>query len=478
MSSYKRGSAASTSETPVSRRLVTAVMMGTLLNPLNSSMIAVALALLQSDFKVSVTTASWLISGFYLAAAVGQPLMGRLSDQFGPRRIFCISLVLVGLVGALAPLSPSFAWLVAFRVLQAFGTSGAFPAGLAMIRRNASDPNGRPPATALGAISVASSVSAALGPVLGGALVAVAGWPAIFLVNVPVTAVGFVISLRWLPGDSSRKDTTASASELPIPTGLYVLKMVDLPGIVLFSATLASLLFFLLSLSTGPIWALLPVAPVTAMLLALRELRVASPFFDLRMLAANLPLVGVFVQYAAVNLVFYSVFFSLPLWLEQARRFEPSEAGLLVLPIAGLGVLATPVAARLISRSGARPSLIIGALALTVGSLLLLLFRSTTPVVVILCVGAVLGVPNGFNNLGLQAALYEHTPVESTGAAGGLFQTFRYVGAILSTSIIGLVFSSKVTSGGLHAIALALAIISALILIASITTRQPQRNPV
>src|SRR5688500_12844149 len=90
------------------RRLVGAVLVGTLLNPLNSSMIAVALVLIQSDFRVSVATASWLLSGFALAAAVAQPVMGRCADLFGPRRIFCTGLLLVGVASVLAPLVPAF----------------------------------------------------------------------------------------------------------------------------------------------------------------------------------------------------------------------------------------------------------------------------------------------------------------------------------------------------------------------------------
>src|SRR5947209_12784557 len=114
--------------------LVVAIMSGTLLNPLNSSMIAVALISLQSAFSVSTATASWLISGFYLAAAIGMPVMGRLADLLGARRVFCAGLILVGLVGALAPLAPAFGFLVAFRIVQAFGTSAAYPAGLAILR--------------------------------------------------------------------------------------------------------------------------------------------------------------------------------------------------------------------------------------------------------------------------------------------------------------------------------------------------------
>jgi len=118
----------------VPRRLVGAVVLGTLLNPLNSSMIAVALTRIQRDFHVTVGEVTWLISGFFLAAAIGQPLMGRLADLFGPRRVFLTGLGLVFATGLLAPLVPGFAWLVVVRGLQALGTSAAYPAGLALIR--------------------------------------------------------------------------------------------------------------------------------------------------------------------------------------------------------------------------------------------------------------------------------------------------------------------------------------------------------
>jgi predicted MFS family arabinose efflux permease len=244
--------------------------------------------------------------------------------------------------------------------------------------------------------------------------------------------------------------------------------MVDVPGIVLFSGMLASLLAFLLSLASGPLWLLLPVALLAAVLLVLRERGVAEPFLNVRMLAANRPLIGVYAQFAGVNIVFYAVFFSMPLWLEQVRGFDSGMSGLLLLPIAGMGVLATPIAARLISKSGPGPALIIGTFALTVGSLLLLVFNAATPVIVILAVGVVLGIPNGFNNLGLQAALYEHAPARQMGAASGQFQIFRYVGVILATSLLG----TTITSDGLHIIAVILTIISVLLLLASIPTHR------
>src|SRR5579859_6943682 len=319
------------------KRLVSAVLAGTLLNPLNSSMITVALILIQTNFRISVTTASLLLSGFALAAAIAQPLMGRFSDLFGPRRVFCTGLLMVGIASAFAPFVSAFGWLITIRIVQALGTSAAYPAGLAIIR--AGDPQGQAPTGTLGAISITSSVSVALGPVLGGFLARLSGWPAIFLVNIPLVIVGLILALRWLPADSPPGLTTLGDSPSRLSVAHEVLRMVDVPGIVLFSGMLASLLVFLLSLASGPLWLLLPVALLAAVLLVLRERGVAEPFLNVRMLAANRPLIGIYAQFAGVNIVFYAVFFSMPLWLEQVRGFDSGMSGLLLLPIAGMGVL-------------------------------------------------------------------------------------------------------------------------------------------
>jgi len=85
-----------------------AILLGTVLNPINSSMIAVALVRIQDDFHVSVVSLSWLISSFYLVAAVGQSVLGRLADQFGPRRVQCTGFVLI--VVAIG-INAALAWL-------------------------------------------------------------------------------------------------------------------------------------------------------------------------------------------------------------------------------------------------------------------------------------------------------------------------------------------------------------------------------
>lgn len=439
---------------PVPRRLVGTVLLGTLLNPLNSSMIAVALVTLRDDFEVTLATASWLVSAFYLAAAVGQPTMGRIADLLGPRRVFCAGWVIVGVTGVLAPLSPSFGWLVAARAVQALGTSAAYPAGLAMIRRGTGNPTGPPPAAALGALAIAGSISAAAGPVLGGGLVALAGWQAIFLVNVVLAVIGLPLAVRFLPHD-------------PPPLGgpLQIARTIDWAGIVLFSGVLVGLLAVLLS---PQLWPLLTVVVLSAAGLVWRERRAATPIVDVAV-AGNRRIAAVFAQYAAVNIAFYGAFFGLPQWLEEVRDLEPQQAGLMMLPFAGLSIVITPLAARVITRRGYRLSLLVGAGTLTAAFAGLTLVSDTSPLWLVLLLTAALGLPNAFNNLGLQAALYERTPPEHTGAAGGLYQTFRYVGAILATALIGVFLGERATTDGLHEIAAAAALVGAVLVAVNAT---------
>lgn len=445
------------SPTRVPHRVLTAVLLGTVLNPINSSMIAVALVPIGRDFDVGVVSLSWLISSFYLVAAVGQSVLGRLADQFGPRRVQCAGFVLIVIAGVLGPLAPSFGWLIASRLLLAAGTSAGFPTGLTLLR-NATGGHAPPPGT-LAAITIAGSSSAALGPVIGGLLVALAGWEAIFLVNVVVGVVALPLSLRWLPRDPQHAGGVSFA---------VVRRLVDLPGIVAFATMLASLLALMLSLVGTPQWWLAPVALLGGAALWINDRRREDPFLDVRMLTENRALLGVCLQYLLVNFVAFGVFFSVPLWLEAVRGYDSGVAGLLVAPLAGVAVFATPLAARLIARRDERPALVAGACAMVAGALLLLLFEPSTPLVAIVAVTVVLGIPIGFNNLGLQSALYGASDPERTGAAAGMFQTFRFIGAVLATSLLGIVFADGIDSAGLHTMALVSACVSVVVLAGSL----------
>lgn len=440
------------------RRLVAGVVPGTLLNALNSSMIALALVPIERHYGTGLATATWLISGFYLAATVCLPLMGRLADRFGARRVFISGLLLVCVTSAAAPLAPNIWFLVAARVLLAVGTSVAFPAAMAVFR--ATLPGG-PPQTAMAAVATANSSSAAFGPVLGGILVSTWGWQAIWLVNIPVTLLGIVLAFSLLPAVPARPPPTRSS----LPAEL------DLPGIAAFVLALGSLVGFLLSLSHQPRWLFLPLALLSGTAFLRRERRAVTPFIDLAAIGGNRRLVGVFAQNTGVSVVFYMSFIGLPQWLQGARGEDAGLAGMIVLPLAGITVLVMPLVTRLLQTRGERVVLTTGSLLLLAGSTTLLLTDTSTPVWAVVTLAALLGLPNAFNNLGLQSLMYRAASDDHIGTASGLFQTFRFLGSITASATVGVAFGAGVTDDGLHTMAVTMVVLSASVAAANLLRR-------
>ncbi|MFP3465842.1 MFS transporter [Leifsonia sp. SIMBA_070] len=424
---------------------VGALSLGTLLNPLNSSMIAVALVPLQHDFGVDVTAVTWVITSFYLASAAGQPLMGRLADRFGPRRLFLFGMVVVALACAATPFSGSFVAVCAGRVALAIGTATAFPSAIAMLRPLAAQSGVGTPRL-LGRIQIANTSGAAIGPVLGGLLVTFLGWQAIFWVNVPLAVLTFFGVSLFAPRDAERERT---------PLGRTLAES-DIPGILLFIATLTSLLVFLLDLHPQPLWWLLPVCVIAAGLFVWRELRTAHPFLDLRLLAANRRLLMVYLCFAIFNVVYYSAFFGLPQYLQTHDGYSAGVAGLLMFPLAAVTIVVTPLAARAIESVGLRPTLISGAIALVIGAALLGVAALTPAPWAVLLLTAALGIPYCIVSIAMNQALYSSARPEDSGVAAGIFQTSRYVGAIVATTLLGLLFSGGTTaSSWLTAVAVA-----------------------
>lgn len=410
--------------------MIAALCTGTILSALNSGMVAVSLSTLRREFAVDVATVTWVISVFYLTSAVLQPLMGRLADRYGPRRVFAAGMWTIMLAGALGPFAPDLAWLCAVRVLLAIGTATAFPSAAAMLRAVAATSGGSAPKM-IARIQLIDTSSAAVGPVLGGLLIVAFGWEAIFWINVPLAAVALVSTAVLAPRDAPRE-------RVPLR---QTLRESDVPGILLFVVTIATLLVFLLELPDGPLWLLLPAAVGAGALFAWRELRTQAPFIDLRLLAANVPLIRVYALFVLANLVFYSALFGIPQYLEDHAGYRTDLVGALLLPLAAFNVVMTPFVERLIDRRGAQRTLVIGSAALVVATLPLPLLGASAAAPVVLAVTAAVGIPYVFVLISITQSLYVAAPPEHVGQAAGLFQTARSLGCIAASVVVGLAFS-------------------------------------
>ena len=453
----------SVSDQSRTRLAVAGLSLGTALNPLNSSMIAVALVVLRADFGLDVAAVTWVITSFYLSSAAGQPLMGRLADRFGPRRMFMLGMGLVAVTCSLSPFSPNFALLCVARAVMALGTATAYPSAVVMIgaiAHRANQESARP----LGNVQMANTSAAAVGPVVGGLLVGFVGWQALFLINVPLALAALLIVRRAAPADKARERGPLAG----------LLHDSDIPGILGFVGSLLLAMMALLDVAPGYRWWLLGAGTLIAALFVWRELRFSPPFLDLRLLGRNRPLMLVYLGFAVFSSVYYFVFFGLPQLLQEAGGYDPGLVGLLMLPLATMSVLATPWAVRAMGRWGVRRVLIAGVVLLATAAAFMWLLTNSLAIGLVLALTALMGVPYGVVSIASNQGMFVSTAPQERGVAAGMFQTCRYLGAITATVLIGVFAGGGVDQSSWGLMVVAMLVLSAVVFAVSLLWREQE----
>lgn len=435
------------------RRLIPPMVLGSVLNPVNSSMIAVALVPIGVAFGAPPSETVWLVSALYLATAVGQPVIGRLVDMYGPRRLYLAGTALVGVAGLLGALAPSLGVLIVARVLLGFGTSAAYPAAMRLTRGEAERTGQDSPAGVLTALAVANQTVAVVGPALGGLLIGLGGWRAVFTVNVPLSAACLVLGALRLPRSETRR------------------RGLDVPGMALFAVLLVALMLFLTQ-PRADRWYLPVLSAAAATGFALRELRVPDPFVDLRVLGGNGPLLATYLRQLLGYTTAYAFMYGYTQWLEQGRGLGPSTAGLALLPLSAAALTASALTGR---REAVRAKLITGSVLQLAGCAALLLVGDRSPLWLLLGVGVLLGVPQGLIGLATQTALYRQADPERIASAAGLLRTFMYLGALGASAATAAFYPHRADTAGLHALALFMLAGSALLLATTLPDRSLRR---
>jgi MFS family permease len=423
------------------RRLIVPMIVGAIFNPINSSIIAVSLVPIGHAFGQPVSRTAWLVSALYLATAIGQPVVGRLVDTFGPRPLYLGGSALMTLGGLLGTLAPSFGVLIAARVLLGFGTCSGYPAAMYLIRSEARRTGQESPAGVLTTLSISTSTIAVIGPSLGGLLIAIGGWRSTIAINIPLGLLGIALGLTLLPRHAK------AADDEPRPQDGF-----DLPGVALFAAALTTLLLFLMNIDVDHTY-LLVAALVLGGAFALRELRVThtDPFIDLRVLSGNTPLIATYARTILTMIISYAFLYGFTQWLEDGRGLSASAAGLILLPMFGTGIVVAAVTGR---RQAVRGKLVAGGLGQLIAIILLLALNAHSPLWLPVLIAIVLGVPQGLNSLANQNALYFQAEPERIAASAGLLRTFGYLGAIAASAATGAFFGATADTQGLHHLAL------------------------
>lgn len=446
-------------------RFTVPLLIGSALNPINSSLIATALVPIAADLHVRVGQTAALVTALYLASAIAQPTAGKAAQVFGPRRVFVTGTVLVAAGGTVGGLAQDLTTLLISRVLIGLGTSCAYPTAMLLIRGRAHDVGlDEPPGNLLGALQIAGTATASLGLPVGGVLVGALTWRSVFFLNVPIALIALAATLAWVPRDNpgGRGRTLRG-----------VASALDVTGILGFGATMTTLLVFLYDLPTAH-WYLLGITVAAGAALALWELRAATPFLDVRLLAANRTLTRTHLRFGLAMLCVYIVLYGLTQWSEAVRGLPESESGLLLLPMTLVSaVVISPVSRRNLIRG----PLIAAALMCLTGSAGMLLLTSSTSIGLLAAITVVFGISMGAASAGNQTALYDQAPPQQLGSASGLLRTFAYLGSIASSAITGIVFHTHVTDHGLHQITWAMIGISSALIITTVADRSLPPRP-
>lgn len=424
-------------------------------------MIATGLVGIGVDFHTGPGETATLISVLYLCSAVMQPTMGKLSTLFGPRRVFLAGIVILLAAGVIGTAAPTFGFLLASRALIGIGTSAAYPTAMALVRRRADGEGTGVPSRVLGNFSIAAQITAVLGLPLGGILAGAFGWRALFFVNVPLALITLVFTLLGVPRDPP---TPRDGRESLLTT-------LDIPGILLFAGSITGLLAFLSDLAS-PTWWLIAVVVILSAALFFWERRVSRPLIDVRMLAQNLPLQRSYLRQLLTALGTYTVLYGISQWMEQSAHLGASAVGLILLPLFGLSIVIARVAS---GRGWIRWPLVFAGVALVLAAGVMLLMTNHSSIMVMIGMSLLLGFTNGLSGFANQATLYVQAPAEEIAVASGLYRTAGYVGAIFSSSLIGIVFGPAATDGGLHILAWVLGGIGILLVMLTVLDRRIPR---
>ena len=417
------------------RRLLPPMLLGSILNPINSTIIAVALVPIGKALGVPPSQTAWLVSSLYLATSLGQPVVGRLIDIFGPRRLFLLSAGLVGVAGVVGTLAPNLGVLIAARVLLGFGTCAGYPSAMALLRSEATRTGRDSPGGVLTALAVANQTIAVVGPLLSGLLIAAGGWRATFFLNVPLAVAAVLLGMLRLPKSAESPQRLAGR--------------LDLPGMGLFAATLTALLLFLMNPHVRDGYLLL-IAAAMGTAFAIRELRAATPFVDLRVLGGNTPLLATYGRALVAYVVAYAFLYGFTQWTEEGYGLTPFHAGLVQIPMFLLAIGVSIVSGR---RRGVRGKLLVGAAGQIAACLMMLTLTAKSPAWTLPLLALIFGVPQGLNSLALQNSMYFQADPERTASSAGLLRTVGYVGSMVASSATAASFGRRADTDGMHELA-------------------------
>ncbi|HYY64112.1 MAG TPA: DHA2 family efflux MFS transporter permease subunit [Gaiellaceae bacterium] len=408
--------------------------LGSLMIVLDATIVNVALPSIKKDLGFSETSLAWVVNAYLLTYGGFLLLGGRLGDLFGPRRLFLAGIAVFTLASLLCGLADAKWLLIAARTVQGLGGAVASAVSLAVMMNLFTEPAER--AKAMGVFGFVAAGGGSLGVLLGGILTDTINWHWIFLVNLPIGILVFVLSLRLLPGSR----------------GTAVERRLDVAGAITVTGALMLAVYAIVNgnqagWTSAQTLGLLGAAIVVLAIFLGIEARVPAPLMPLGLFRLrNLSVANIVgVLWAAAM---FAWFFLSALYLQQVLGYSPLQVGLSFLPAnLIMGVFSLGLSARLVMRFGIRKPLAVGLLLAATG--LALFIRAPVhgdfvidvlPSMILLGFGAGMA----FNPV-LLAAMNDVEPTES-GLASGIVNTAFMMGGALGLAVLASIAASRTNS--------------------------------
>ena len=410
------------------------VIVGVVMSILDTTIVNVALDTLARDLRSSIDTIQWVSTGYLLALAIVIPLAGWMSERFGSKRVWMVSVALFAAGSALCGLAPSVGFLIFFRVLQGLGGGMILPVSMTVLAQAAGPTRvGR----VMSVVGVPMLLGPILGPVIGGLIVDNTSWRWIFYVNLPVAVVALVLAAYLLPRDAGR----ANPGRL------------DWVGASLLSPGLAAIVFGLAETEVhaglGHPLALGPVVGGLGLvgLFVGHALRADRPLIDVRLFRS-----AQFSAAAAMTFIVGASLFGalllLPLYYQVDRGETALSAGLLMAP-QGIGAaLAMPISGRLADRGAAGPSVFVGSVVMTLATVPFVFVSGSTPYSLLAAALVVRGVGLGFAMMPAMAAAYAALEPAQVPRATSALNALQRVGGSIGTALLAVVLQHQLRAAG------------------------------
>lgn len=408
-------------------KVLYSVMLGIFMIILNSTIVNIAFPTLRAALGASLSEAQWVISVYVLALGISTPVAGFLADRFDIKRVYLIGIAVFTLGSLLCGLAPTLGLLIAARALQGFGGGIAQPLGAAQLYR-AFPPKEQ--GTAFGILGIALVVAPALGPILGGWLVDMHIWRAIFFVNVPIGIVGVILGTRFLIDHKTGKR--------PLFDPLGILTAVIGFGAILYAASEAETYGWTGTLTL----AMLGLGLAVLILHVVIELRVAKePMTNLRLFSNPVFLNASLVGYVATVALFGAEFL-MPIYLQSFRGRTALEAGIILLGVAATSAVATPLAGRLFDKIGPRMIMFTGFVILCFNTWQLAEIQATTSISYVVFLLALRGLAVGLILQTSYVAALGSIHVDELPRGSSLFNSTRFVVQAVSVALLATILVS------------------------------------